>query len=57
MIIPVIAGNTIKVPKKQTNTAKIQIQIRLIIAHALIFVSEDWPGLTIAKCRSFYEFD
>lgn len=57
MIIPVIAGNTIKVPKKQTNTAKIQIQIRLIIAHVLIFVSEDWPGLTIAKCRSFYEFD
>ena len=48
MILPVIAGKTINVPKKHTNTAKIHIQIRFTIAHVLILVSADWPGLTVA---------
>ena len=51
MILPVIAGKTINVPKKHTNTARIQIQIRFTIAHVLILVSADWPGLAIAKIR------
>ena len=57
MILPVIAGKTINVPKKHTNTAKIHIQIRFTIAHVLILVSADWPGLAIAKSGFFYEFD
>ena len=51
----VIAGNTIKVPKKQMNIDKIQIQIRFIMLNVLFF--DDIPEETRGNNSGSPEFD